>query len=196
MTEQEKMDLGLWYDANFDPKLLELRKRSDDLCFAFNQTRPSDLKKQEEILQQLFGQLGANTSILSPLYVDYGDRTQIGEGCFINHGAYFMDGGHITLGNHCFIGPFCGFYTAAHPLLAKERNAGYEQAKPIVLEDNVWLGASVTVLPGVRIGEGSVIGAGSLVTRDIPAGVIATGSPYKVVRPITEADSIQDLIAG
>ncbi len=194
MTEQEKMDRGLWHDANFDPELLALRMKSDDLCFEFNQTRPSDIEKQNQILKELLGELGDGTTILSPLYADYGSRTKLGEGCFINHSAYFMDCGGITLGNHCFIGPSCGFYTSNHPLLASDRNIGYEIAKPIVLEDDVWLGGGVRILSGVRIGQGSVIGAGSVVTKDIPAGVLAYGVPCKVIRKITKADSISDLL--
>lgn len=190
MTEKEKMKLGLWYDANFDQELVDERLKAEDLCDQFNRTRPSDRREKEQILRELFGDLAEGVSVLSPVFADYGYLTELGEGTFINHGCYLMDGGGIHIGKHCFIGPNCGFYTANHPLLADERNRGFETAHPIVLEDNVWIGADTTILPGVTIGEGAVIGAKSLVTKDIPAGVLAYGNPCKVIRPITRADSI------
>ncbi len=193
MTHKERMEKGLWYDANFDQELLELRENADELCFQFNHTSPTNAEAREEILSRLIPGRGKDTVILAPLYADYGVKTTIGDGTFINHNAYLMDGGTITIGSHCFIGPNCGMYTADHPLIAEERNRGYELALPIVIENNVWIGADVTILPGVTIGEGSVIGGKSVVTKDIPAGVIAVGNPCRVMRPITEADSIGEL---
>lgn len=190
MTQQKRMEKGLWYDANFDPELLELRENAEELCFRFNHTSPRNAEERENILSQLFPNRGRDTVILAPLYADYGVKTSIGDGAFINHNAYFMDGGTITIGAHCFIGPNCGIYTAKHPLLAEERNRGLEKALPIVIGNNVWLGGDVKIMPGVTIGESSVIGAGSIVTKDIPAGVIAVGNPCRVVRPITESDRI------
>ena len=108
----------------------------------------------------------------------------IGADTFINHGAYLMDCGGITIGRHCFIGPNCGMYTANHPISPRERNQGLENAKPIVIGDNCWLGGDVTILPGVTIGENTVIGAGSVVTKDIPANVVAVGNPCRVLRSI------------
>ena len=183
--------INKWYDANFDEALVKLRERADDLCFAYNHTQPSDHKRKDEILKELFPSLGKRITLLAPVYVDYGMYTSIGDDTFVNHNVYFMDGGTITIGNHCFIGPNCGFYTANHPLVASDRNLGYEIAKPIIIEDNVWIGADVTILPGVTIGKGSVIGAKSLVTKDVPANVVAYGNPCRVVREITEKDKIE-----
>ena len=101
-----------------------------------------------------------------------------------------MDGAPITIGAHCFIGPNCGIYTASHPLTAEQRNQGLERALPITIGDNVWIGGNVTILPGVTIGSACVIGAGSVVTHDIPAGMIAVGNPCRVLRPITPEDRI------
>lgn len=190
MSEKEKMRAGLWYDANFDQELLQERLNAEDLCFELNQTRPKEVEKREEILRKLLPQMEENCTILSPFYTDYGIYTKIGRDSYINHNAYFMDGGGITIGHHCFIGPNCGLYTAIHPLLSKERNEGYEKALPITIGDNCWIGADVTILPGVSIGEKSVIGAKSVVTKDIPAGVVAVGNPCKVIRKISEDDSI------
>lgn len=194
MTNRERMKKGLWYDANYDRELLEMRDKADDLCFEFNNIRPRFEKERQRILKKLMPDLGENVSVLAPINADYGTLTRIGDETFINHNAYFMDGGTITIGSHCFIGPNCGLYTANHPLLAQERNQGYETARPIVIEDNVWIGADVTILPGVTIGAGSVIGAKSLVNKDIPDHVLAVGNPCKVLRKINEKDSIKDLL--
>ena len=96
----------------------------------------------------------------------------------------------MTLGSHVFVGPDCGFYTATHPLVAEERNAGWERALPITVGDNVWIGAKACLLPGVTVGEGAVVGAGSVVVRDVPPGVVAAGNPCRVLRPVTEADRV------
>ena len=170
MTEREKWEAGLWYDANFDAELRIEREKAEELYTEFNQTRPSQKEKH--------------------FYTDYGSNCSIGAGTYINHGAYLMDCAKITIGQHCFIGPGCGMYTAIHPILPQERNSGMELCKPITLGDNVWLGGDVTILPGVTIGSNTVIGAGSVVVKDIPSGVVAVGNPCKVVRPITEEDSI------
>ena len=188
MTEAQRRDRGLWYDANNDAELGEERSRADDACFLLNQTLPSDREGREKILRALLGQMGEGVEILGPLYVDYGYNVSIGAGSFINHGAYLMDGAPIRIGEHVFIGPNFGAYTAQHPLTVKERNAGLERALPITIEDDVWIGGDVTVLPGVTVGRGAVIGAGSVVTRDVPAGVVAAGNPCRVLREITECD--------
>lgn len=190
MTEREKLKKGLWYDANYDEELLKERENAEALYFEFNYTNPKQKRKRQEALAKLLPKMGDQVEILSPFYTDYGYNCVIGDETFINHGAYLMDGADITIGKHCFIGPDCGMYTAAHPLLAKERNQGFEQARPITVGDNVWIGASVTILPGATIGKNSVIGAGSVVTKDIPSDVIAIGNPCRVLRKITEKDSV------
>lgn len=190
MTESEKMKLGLWYDANFDDELVQQRLIAEDLCFELNNTRPSKIEERNAILNQLIPNLGNNCTILSPFITDYGCYCSIRHDTFINHSAYLMDGGGITIGHHCFIGPNCGMYTAIHPMLAEERNQGLEKALPIVIGDNCWIGADVTILPGVTIGSNTIIGAKSVVTKDIPDHVLALGNPCRVIRPITEDDSI------
>ncbi len=190
MTEREKLEAGMWYDANYDTQLLAEREEAEELCFCFNQTNPKNKFEKEQILKKLLPHKQNNVSVLSPFYTDYGYNCFIGNETFINHNAYLMDGAKITIGNHCFIGPNCGMYTANHPLIAEERNQGLELAEPITIGDNVWIGADVTILPGVKIGSGSVIGAKSVVTRDIPENVIALGNPCKVLRSITKEDCI------
>ena len=186
MTEKEKMDAGLWHDANFDPELLAARMKAEELCAAFNAAAPGDAETRRALLRDLIPELGKDVTILSPCYAD----CRIGDGSFLNHGVYLMDGAPITLGKNCFLGPNCGLYTANHPLDAAQRAQGLERALPITLGDNVWLGGNVVILQGVTVGSGSVIGAGSVVTHDIPPGVVAAGNPCRVLRPITEADRI------
>lgn len=193
MKESEKMKLQQWYDANFDEELVNQRLLAEDLCFDLNNTRPKDMEKRNAILQKLLPQMEENCTVLSPFITDYGCYSKIGHDSYINHNAYLMDGGSITIGHHCFIGPNCGMYTAVHPTLSEERNQGLERALPIVIGDNCWIGANVTILPGVTIGSNTVIGAGSVVTKDIPSDVIAAGNPCKVFRSITEKDSIKKI---
>ncbi|MBQ9479682.1 MAG: sugar O-acetyltransferase, partial [Selenomonadaceae bacterium] len=177
VTEKEKMMAGQWYDANNDRNLIAERLRVKDLCFDFNHTRPSDVSTRAALLKKILPHVDVSTvEILSPFMVDYGYNIRMGAGVFLNHDTYLMDCAPITFGSHCFVGPSCGFYTANHPLDVERRNAGLEQAKPIEIGDDVWIGAAVRVMPGVTIGAGSVIGAGSIVTKNIPAGVIAFGN--------------------
>ena len=191
MTEKEKLEKGLWHDANNDNDLLKERLYAKELCFLYNQTNPGNTARQEELLKKLLPNKKSDVTILSPFYTDYGYRCFIGEGTFINHNAYFMDGAKIIIGKHCFIGPNCGMYTVNHPLRAEERNRGLEIASPIIIEDDVWIGADVTILPGVTLGKGSVIGAKSVVTKNIPPNVIAIGNPCRILREITLEDSIR-----
>lgn len=186
MTEREKMDAGQWYDANYDKELLEERLEADRLCYTYNHARPGSDEQAEALKGLLKTDLPDGLSISPMLYFDYGSRTHFGKGCFVNHGAYFMDGGGIYIGDNAYIGPFCGFYTASHPLKFKDRNKGLEKASPIHIGDNCWLGANVSIMPGVTIGNGCVIAAGSVVTKDIPDNCLAAGVPAQVKKKIDQ----------
>lgn len=188
MTEREKMQQGLLYDANYDAELLAERTRCKDLCFAYNQLQPSLGAQQEEIIRRLLGKTGERFCITAPFWCDYGWNIEIGENFYTNHNCVILDGAKVTFGDNVFIAPNCTFSTAGHLLDTEQRNQGLEYAYPITVGDNVWFGASVTVLPGVTIGSNTVIGAGSVVNRDIPDGVVAVGNPCRVVRKITEDD--------
>lgn len=189
-SARELMAEGVWYDAGQDAELAALRQKAQELCYEFNQIRPGNLVRQKELLGELLGSCGEDVELWAPFQVDYGFNVSIGDYTFVNHGAYLMDGAKIKIGSHCFIGPGFGAYTAQHPLVAEERNSFIERALPIEVEDSCWIGANVSLMPGVTIGEGSVIGAGSLVTKDIPPRSLAYGVPARVVRPITDADRI------
>ena len=188
MTEKEKMSKQMLYDANYDVDLLKERVKAKNMCYDFNQLRPSETEKQNEILRELFGSTKENFCIVAPFWCDYGYNIHIGENFFANHNVVILDCGKVTFGDNVFVAPNCIFSTAGHPLDVEQRNKGLEYAYPITVEDNVWIGANVTVLPNVTIGSGSVIGAGSVVNKDIPRGVIAVGNPCIVVRKITEED--------
>ena len=183
MTEREKMLAGELYDANFDPDILRERLNAETLTWEFNSLRPDD-PRRADLLRQIMGELNEGVTVLSPVYFDYGVLTRLGKGTFVNHGCYFMDGGSITIGENVFIGPYCGFYTASHPLRYADRNEGLERALPIRVGDNCWFGANVSVLQGVTIGCGCVIAAGSVVTADVPDHCLVAGVPATVKKRI------------
>lgn len=186
MTEKEKMLKGEWHDANFDKDLIEERRKAEMLCYDFNMSKPGS-EEQILALKDLLGvELPQGLAVLSPVYFDYGSSTHFGKGTFVNHNCYFMDGGTINIGENVFIGPFCGFYTASHPLKYKDRNKGLERALPITVGDNCWFGANVSVLQGVTIGKGCVIAAGSVVTKDLPDNCLAAGVPATVKKYIEQ----------
>ncbi|BDZ29795.1 sugar O-acetyltransferase [Lactiplantibacillus brownii] len=193
LTEKEKCFSQMWYDPNGDPSLIHERAQADELCTAINRLGQTSPERQR-LLKVLFPNQSKDVTIMNPIWADYGRYTSIGKGTFINRNAYFMDEALITIGANCMIGPNVGLYTANHALVATERNTGIEIALPITLEDNVWLGGNVCIVPGVTIGTGSVIGANSLVSKDIPANVVAAGNPCRVIRKITESDRIAHLI--
>lgn len=188
MTEREKMASGYLFNANYTPELVAEVLATNDLCHEFNQLKPSQVKEREAMLGQILGSMGENCTAMPPFWVDYGSLTHVGDYFFANRNCQIQDGGGVTFGDHVFIGPNCVFTTAEHALDAQQRAAGMEVAMPIHVGSNVWFGAGCTVLAGVTIGENTVIGAGSVVTKDIPANVIAAGIPCRVIRPITEED--------
>ena len=143
-----------------------------------------DRVRRHELLLELLGSVGGGTTIRSPFRCDYGYRISVGPYCFVNWGAVFLDSGPITLGEAVQLGPNVQLLTAAHPLDAVERRAGWQTPAPISIGDNAWLGGGVIVLPGVTIGADAVVGAGSVVTRDVPPGVLVVGNPARVVRSL------------
>ena len=187
-SEKEKARKGCLYDANYDEELLRERAECAERTYDLNLLRPSQVAEREALLRKLFGKTGQHFTVISPFFCDYGYNIEIGENFFMNMNCVILDGARVVFGDNVFVAPGCGFYTAGHPLDSERRNQGLEYALPITVGNNVWIGAQVCVLPGVSIGDNSVIGAGSVVTRSIPANVLAAGNPCRVIREITEED--------
>ncbi len=188
MTEKEKAQAGYLYNANYDKEILDEINKCNDLCYEFNQLKPSEREAQAKLLARILGKVGENICVNAPFWCDYGSNTTVGDYFFANHNCQILDGGKVTFGDHVFIAPNCLFTTAEHALDVKQRNEGLEVALPITIGNNVWIGAGVIVLGGVTIGDNTVIGAGSVVTQDIPSNVIAVGVPCRVQREITDED--------
>ena len=187
MTEWEKAQAGYLYNAD-DPEILKKRMQCADLCHKLNQCRPSDTDKQNKLVRQIIGNIQGSFTITLPFFCDYGINISVGENFYANHNCTILDGAKVEFGDHVFIAPNCVFTTVGHAFDAKQRNKGLEIALPITVGNNVWIGANVCVLPGVKIGSNTIIGAGSIVNKDLPDGVVATGNHCKVIRKITEAD--------
>lgn len=185
LSEKQKAAAGQLYDANYDQELINERIVCKDLCFAYNSLRPSDTEARTALLKKLLGKTGKSFLIEQPFYCDYGYNIEIGENFYANVNCTILDGAKVRFGDNVFIAPGCGFYTAGHPLDAEQRNKGLEYAYPITIGNNVWIGAQCSILPGVTIGDNSVIGAGSVVTKDIPANVVAVGNPCRVIKQIS-----------
>ena len=177
---------GELYDA-LDPDLVRERDRARDLCQTLNATRESDREIRRQILLQLFGKGGDTVSIQPPFYCDYGTNLELGERVFFNFNCVVLDVCPIKIGDFTLFGPSVQILTPVHPLEAGLRRKR-EYGKPIEIGLDVWVGGGALILPGVRIGSKTVIGAGSVVTRDVPEGVFAAGNPCRVIREITEED--------
>ena len=184
-SQRERMLSGEPYWAD-DPELVAGRQACQRLLEVFNAGEPDD-ERSRQVLAQLLGSLGEGSEILPRFQCDYGTQITIGAGCFINYDAIFLDCTSIAIGDNVSIGPRAQLVTALHPVDDHEaRRAGWESAAPIVIGDNVWLAAGVIVCPGVTIGDNTVIGAGSVVTRDVPARVLAAGNPCRVIRGLAD----------
>ncbi|KGN31651.1 maltose O-acetyltransferase [Knoellia sinensis KCTC 19936] len=182
-TMRERMLAGELYIAD-DPVLAEESQRAQRLTHQINTMDPNDHDGRRDLLVELLGAFGEGSEIRPPLQCDYGCQTTIGARSFVNWGVIFLDVATVTIGDDVQIGPNVQFLTATHPLEPDPRRDKWEAAEPIVIGDNVWLGGGVIVCPGVTIGADTVVGAGSVVTRDLPSGVVAVGSPAKVIREL------------
>ena len=182
-SQRERMLAGELYLAD-DPELAAEALRAAELMKAFNDSSPAEPGERRRILAELLGSLGEGTEVRPPLYCDYGSRTHVGARTFVNFGLVALDVAPIHIGDDVQIGPYVQLLTATHPLEPEPRRAKWERAEPITVGDNAWLGGGVIVCPGVTIGADTVVGAGAVVTRDLPAGVLAAGVPARVLRPL------------
>lgn len=184
--QKEKMIAGKVY--RFDDELHEVIFKTRKLTDEFNQTRYDDVDGRERIIRDLFGSVGAKVCVEAPFRCDYGFNIHVGDNFYANYGCVVLDSAKVTIGDHVFLGPNVQIYTPCHPIYAPARNEGYEYAKEVTIGDDVWIGGNVTIVPGAHIGSNVVIGAGSVVTGDIPDGVVAAGNPCRIIRKITEQD--------
>lgn len=183
MTEKEKMLSGRLYDA-CDAELLTELNAVKVLCQQYNNLLPTDFAARNTLLRQMLGQADADTFINQPFYCDYGKHIRLGKRFFANFHLTILDEAIVTIGDDCFLGPNVSIYTACHSTNPTERNTRREWAEPVNIGNSVWIGGDVTILPGVTIGDNCTIGAGSVVTRDIPANSIAVGNPARVIKTL------------
>ncbi len=178
MTEGER------YDASH-PALIRKLEKTRELLWEFNSLPPSRKERLREIISSILGANGMNFQFNQPFRCDYGENIFIGENFFANFNLTILDEAEVRIGDNVFIGPNVSIYTACHPLDSAERNKLIEWAEPVRIGNNVWIGGSTTIVPGVTIGDNVVIGAGSVVTKDIPSGCVAVGNPAKVIKSTT-----------
>lgn len=199
MTNEEKRIFSGIVFSPADPELKAIKLKAHNLDTQYNATFEDEYEKREQILAELIGELGEGSRIQGPIQFHYGVHTKIGKNFFANFNFTVQDDGEVIIGDDCNFGPNVTIVTPVHPMLSEERRALYAPdgspahlcwAKPVRIGNDCWLGANVVVCPGVTIGEGCVIGAGAVVTRDIPPHSFAAGNPCRVIREITEADSM------
>lgn len=183
MTEKEKMLSGELYNS-LDPELFAMSMNARRKTYKFNSIKPDKFAKKTKVLKELLGKCGDKIYIEPPFRCDYGCNIEIGENFYANYNCVILDCAKVKIGDNVMFGPNVSIYTVGHPLEREMRNTRLESARPITIGNDVWIGGSVVILPGVHIGDGAVIGAGSVVTKDIPPEVLALGNPCKVVREI------------
>lgn len=183
MTEYEKQQAGMIYNA-IDSELVRKLYECHDLCWEYNQIRPTSLSERNNLLRRILGKADEDTFINQPFHCDYGKNISVGKRFFANFNFTVLDEAKVTIGDDCFIGPNVSIYTACHSTDPVERNTRQEWAESVTIGDNCWIGGSATILPGVTIGNNVTIGAGSVVTRDIPSNCIAVGNPAKPIKKI------------
>lgn len=187
MTQKERMLAHLPYKAWMDG-LEEERTENKKRIYRYNHLPPEQWDQQTALLKQILGRTGERVHIEAPFHCDYGYNIEVGEDFFANYNFIVLDVGKVRIGDNAQIAPNVAIYTAGHPIHPDSRNSGYEYGIDVTIGDNVWIGGSTCIMPGVTIGNNVVIGGGSVVTKNIPDNVIAFGNPCKVVRQITEAD--------
>ena len=199
MGEEERIFKGIVFSPGA-PELRAIKLRTHNLNLEYNRTFEDETQRRRELLSQMVGEMGENGFIQGPVFFHYGKHTKIGKNFFGNFNLTIQDDGEVTIGDRCNFGPNVTIVTPVHPMVPEERNAllapdGTPKrlcyARPVHIGSDVWLGAGVVVCPGVTIGDGCVIGAGAVVTRDIPPRSFAAGNPCRVIREITEQDSMQ-----
>lgn len=187
MTPEERMESGKLYDCT-DERLQAQQRALNELVYDYNMTRPSQMEQRQELLRKIFADMGEGCYIEPPLRANWGSHTHLGNFVYANFNLTLVDDTHVYIGDHVMIGPNVTISAAGHPIEPNLRREAIQFNMPVRIEENVWIGAGAILLPGVTIGKNSVIGAGSVVTRDIPENVVAVGVPCRVLRPINDRD--------
>ena len=199
MSLKEQMKTGKVYvefghsseeDKAYEIETENQRQLAKDLCFDYNNTRPTNLERKNELLDQLLGSHGSHIWMEAPIHFAYGSNTHMGDHVYANFNLTVVDDGECHIGSYVMFAPNVVISTTGHPLHPSFRDKGAQFSLPVTIKDHVWIGSNVTIMPGVTIGENSVIGAGSVVTKDIPANVVACGVPCRVMREITDEDKL------
>lgn len=201
MNEEKKIFAGALF-CPADPELKAIKLKTHNLCYEYNKTFEDETEKRTELINRIFGKVGKGVFFQGPIYIHYGTHTSIGDSFFGNFNITIQDDAPVTIGDNCNFGPGVTIVTPVHPILPDERRLMLDgegnkkrmcYAKPVKIGNDCWFGANVTVCPGVTIGDNCVIGAGSVVTKDIPPNVVAVGNPCRVLREISEKDSMENL---
>lgn len=188
MTQAERMKKGLLY-LPLDEEILKVQLDAQELLYDYNRTRPHETEKRRELLKKMFGEIGENCFIEPPLYANWGGKNcRFGSNIYANYGLTLVDDEEISVGDNTMIGPGVVISSAGHPVLPELREKGYQYNLPVRIGRNCWIGSGTIINPGVSVGDNTVIGAGSVVTKDIPANVVAVGAPCRVMREISERD--------
>lgn len=187
MTSRELQRGGYLYPV--DQELLDAHNQAKSITRQLNATLETEREERKRLAKELFAQAGEDAYIEPPFYCDYGYNTRVGKCFYCNYDCVFLDCGAITIGDYVMLGPKVALYAVGHPIDPVVRSTGYDYPVSITIGNHVWIGGSTVVCPGVTIGDNTVIGAGSVVTKDIPANVVAAGNPCRVIRPITEEDT-------
>ncbi|WP_080873907.1 sugar O-acetyltransferase [Oceanobacillus timonensis] len=199
MREEEKIFKGTLFSPG-EPELKEIKLRTHNLCSEYNRTFEDETEKRQALISNIFHEIGESSRLQGPIYIHYGKHTKIGNLFFANFNLTIQDDAEVVIGNHCDFGPNVTIVTPVHPMLPDERRAIMDKdgvpkhmcyAKPVKIGNDCWLGANVVVCPGVTIEDNCVIGAGSVVVKDIPSNTFAAGNPCRVIREITELDSMK-----
>lgn len=183
-TVRELQQSGELYPAKGDPTMVAELHHCQEEIFEVNNMHPRDWQARNERIAHLLGRAGRNLHVNAPLFLDFGYNVEVGDDFFANFNLTILDETKVTFGNHVYIGPNCSFYTAGHPLDQQLRDADYEYALPIHVGNSVWFGGGVTVVPGVTIGNNVVVGAGSVVTHDVPDNVVVAGNPARIIKKL------------
>ena len=186
MTNRERRDGALAYriDGDLMQEVLEARAKAHK----FNQADPTDMVKLREMITDILGGTGENCTVCQPFHIDYGTNIFVGDNFFANYNCMILDVGRVDIGDNVMLAPNVAIYTAGHPVHPQARNSMYQYGIPVKIGSNVWIGGNSVILPGVTVGDNTVIGAGSVVTKDIPSNVVAAGNPCRVIREITDDD--------